>query len=506
MSHKTESGLSDRSLIARHAGTVLVGQLAVMAFGVTDTIVAGRHAQESLAALAIGSALYISVYVPLLGMLSALLPIWAELRGARKPQAIGGSLRQSLYLCALACVPGMAVLLHPDPVLAWTQVPEALRPSVEQYLAVLALALPPALLFRVFSTLNQALGHPQWVTWLQVVSLLVKIPLSIWWTFGGAGMPAMGVVGCGWATLVVNCGMLAVALWLLRTQAMYAPLQVWQRMEPPNRAQLAAFARLGIPSALAVTVEVTSFTLMALFIARQGTLASAAHQIAANMAAVLYMVPLSLAIATSARVSYWRGAGQAAHARQAVYIGFRLLALICIALAAIVFIANHWIASVYSNDAQVVMAAAGLLGWVALYHLADAVQTLCIFLLRCFRITLAPLVVYGVMLWGVGLGWRLPVGLPWVWARSLNGVPRPLLGRQRRRFGGHRSGLRSHAAPGVAQLERKRAGGRCTLKVEPLPRVLRMSRLAPWRCSTCLTMARPRPVPPVSRERLRSTR
>ena len=84
MSHKTESGLSDRSLIARHAGTVLVGQLAVMAFGVTDTIVAGRHAQESLAALAIGSALYISVYVPLLGMLSALLPIWAELRGARK--------------------------------------------------------------------------------------------------------------------------------------------------------------------------------------------------------------------------------------------------------------------------------------------------------------------------------------------------------------------------------------------------------------------------------------
>lgn len=404
MSHKTESGLSDRSLIARHAGTVLVGQLAVMAFGVTDTIVAGRHAQESLAALAIGSALYISVYVPLLGMLSALLPIWAELRGARKPQAIGGSLRQSLYLCALACVPGMAVLLHPDPVLAWTQVPEALRPGVEQYLAVLALALPPALLFRVFSTLNQALGHPQWVTWLQVVSLLVKIPLSIWWTFGGAGMPAMGVVGCGWATLVVNCGMLAVALWLLRTQAMYAPLQVWQRMEPPNRAQLAAFARLGIPSALAVTVEVTSFTLMALFIARQGTLASAAHQIAANMAAVLYMVPLSLAIATSARVSYWRGAGQAAHARQAVYIGFRLLALICIALAAIIFIANHWIASVYSNDAQVVMAAAGLLGWVALYHLADAVQTLCIFLLRCFRITLAPLVVYGVMLWGVGLG------------------------------------------------------------------------------------------------------
>ncbi len=396
--------MSDTSLIARHAGTVLAGQLAVMAFGVTDTIVAGRHAQESLAALAIGSAIYISVYVALLGMLSALLPIWAELRGARQPQAIGASLRQSLYLCALASLPGLALLLHPGPVLDWTQVPEPLRPRVEQYLAVLALALPPALLFRVFSTLNQALGHPRLVTWLQVASLLVKIPLSVWWTFGGAGVPALGVVGCGWATLAVNCGMLAAALWLLRTHDIYAPLQVWQRMEPPDRKQLAAFARLGVPSALAVTVEVTSFTLMALFIARQGTLASAAHQIAANMAAVLYMVPLSLAVATSARVSYWRGAGEALHARQAVLIGFRLLALICIALAAIIFIANHWIASVYSNDPQVVAMAAGLLGWVALYHLADAVQALGIFLLRCYRITLAPLVVYGVLLWGAGLG------------------------------------------------------------------------------------------------------
>ena len=404
MHRTTEAGMSDTSLIARHAATVLVGQLAVMAFGVTDTIVAGRHAQESLAALAISSALYISVYVALLGMLSALLPIWAELRGARKPQAIGGSLRQSLYLCALACLPGMALLLHPGPVLDWTEVPMALRPSVEHYLAVLALALPPALLFRVFSTLNQALGHPRMVTWLQMASLLVKIPLSIWWTFGGAGVPALGVVGCGWATLAVNCGMLALALWLLRTQDIYTPLQLWKRMEPPDGKQLAGFARLGIPSALAVTVEVTSFTLMALFIARQGTLASAAHQIAANMAAVLYMVPLSLAIATSARVSYWRGAGQPVHAQQAVLIGFRLLGLMCIALAAIVFIANRHIASVYSNDPQVVLTAAGLLGWVALYHLADAVQALSIFLLRCYRITLAPLVVYGVLLWGVGLG------------------------------------------------------------------------------------------------------
>ncbi|HKB54027.1 MAG TPA: MATE family efflux transporter, partial [Ramlibacter sp.] len=73
--------MTEARVIGRHAGTVLVGQLAVMAFGVTDTIVAGRYSQQALAALSVGSAVYISVFVGLMGMLQALLPTWAELHG-----------------------------------------------------------------------------------------------------------------------------------------------------------------------------------------------------------------------------------------------------------------------------------------------------------------------------------------------------------------------------------------------------------------------------------------
>lgn len=411
--------MSERSIITRHALTVLAGQLAVMAFGVTDTIVAGRHGESSLAALSVGSAIFISVYVALIGGLQALLPVWAEQRGARETAAVGRSLRQTLYLCAAVSVVGMAVLLSPAPLLRWTEVPPALRGDVERYLAVLALALPPALLFRIYSTLNQALGRPKLVTALQVGSLFIKLPLSVWFTFGGGGLPAQGVVGCAWATLVVNCSMLAVAVWLLRTQDdIYAPLAIWRRMEPPHWPTIAGFARLGIPAGLAVMVEVTSFTLMALFIARQGTTASAAHQIAANLAAVLYMVPLSLAIATSARTSYWLGAQDPARARQVVFIGFRLAALAGIALAAILLIARNHVGAVYSANASVVTLAGTVLVWVAAYHVADALQTVCVFVLRCYRITVAPLVVYCGLLWGAGLGggYWLAYGAntPWV--------------------------------------------------------------------------------------------
>lgn len=396
--------MPELSTIARHAATVLAGQLAVMAFGVTDTIVAGQHGEASLAALSVGSAIFISVYVALIGVFQALLPAWAELRGARETDALGRSLRQSLYLCGAASVAGMALLLSPGPMLRWTEVPPALRGDVENYLAVLALALPPALLFRIYSTLNQALGHPRLVTWLQVGSLFIKLPLSIWFTFGGAGLPGQGVVGCAWATLVVNCSMLAVAVWLLRTQDLYAPLKIWRTLERPHWPTLGGFARLGIPAGLAVMVEVTSFTLMALFIARQGTTASAAHQIAANVAAVLYMVPLSLAIATSARVSFWLGAGDPARARQVAFIGFRLSALLSSALAAILLIAKDEIGAVYTANTAVVAVTSGIMVWVAAYHAADAVQTLSVFVLRCYRVTVAPLVVYSVLLWGAGLG------------------------------------------------------------------------------------------------------
>ena len=407
--------MSELKIIARHAGTVLVGQLAVMAFGVADTVIAGRYSDTSLAALSVGSAIYISVYVGLIGIVQALLPIWAELLGANKHHDIGRSLRQSLYLSGLITIAGMTVLLLPGALLRWAQVPVAMLVEVESYLTVLAFAFAPSILFRLYSTFNQSLGKPLLVTWLQLGALLVKIPLSIWLVAGGAGVEPMGAVGCAWATLVVNYLLVAFALVMLRTQKMYAPFRLWQPMERPHAATIGNFARLGIPAGLAYLVEVTSFTLMAVFIARLGVTASASHQIAASIAAVLYMMPLSMAIACSTRVSFWLGAGRPDHAKRIVFIGLKLTASMSIALAAIILIAKSTLAGFYSNNAVIVNTASSLLVWVAVYHLADCIQAVCAFLLRCYHITIAPLALYSVLLWGFGLYggyWMTYEGLP----------------------------------------------------------------------------------------------
>jgi MATE family multidrug resistance protein len=163
-------------------------------------------------------------------------------------------------------------------------------------------------------------------------------------------------------------------------------------------------------------VEVTSFTLMALFIARLGAVALASHQIVASLAALLYMVPLALGIASSARTGYWLGAGQAHKARRAAALGIGLAMAAALLGAAILFTGREALAQAFSKDPGVVQAAQTWLAWVALYHLADAVQAVCAYLLRCYRITLMPLLIYTALLWGVGLygGYVLAYqGLDW---------------------------------------------------------------------------------------------
>ena len=238
--------LTELRTIARHAGTVLVGQLAVMAFGVTDTIVAGRYSEQALAALSVGSAVYISVFVALMGVLQALLPTWAELHGA------GSGMKTSAARCGRrctwarwACWQAAWPCCFPAPLLRWTEVPVALQGDVARYLAVLALALPPALLFRMYSTLNQSLGKPQLVTWLQAAVAagedaaddLVRVRRA---GPAGAGRRRLRL-GHGGGELPVP----GLAIWLLRTQPLYQPYAIWRALERPDWRAIGQFAAAG---------------------------------------------------------------------------------------------------------------------------------------------------------------------------------------------------------------------------------------------------------------------
>ena len=394
------------------AWPVFVGQVAVLAFSTVDTVLVARASALDLAALAIGAAAYISTFVGLMGVVLAIGPIAGQLFGAGKLQASGHEAQQAVWLALGLSALGCAVLLFPDPFLALAHAQGSVALKVRAYLQGLAFALPPALVFTAYRGFNVAVSRPKAVMALQLGGLLLKIPLSALFVFGAAlpapfdrwQVPALGTPGCGIATAIVMWCQLFAALVLLRRDPFYAPFGLAGALSRPSRRSLAGLLKLGVPMGLSILIEVTGFTFMAFFVSRIGPTVVAGHQIAVNMVSMMFMLPLAIANASSVLVAQCIGAGDAADARRIGWAGLEIGVLVAAVLGGTVYLLREAIVGLYTSNAVIVAAALPLLAWVALFHVADAAQTISAFVLRAYRIATVPLVIYVVAVWGIGLG------------------------------------------------------------------------------------------------------
>ncbi len=389
---------TERAIIWSHTLTVLTGQLAAVLSGVVDTVVAGRYSSDTLAGLSVASALNISVIVSLIGVLNVLLPLYAEHRGAGRHAMIGKTLHQGLYLALMLGLIAVGVLNSPDWLLSLAQVPPHLIPEIKKYLHIQSIVVPIFILFRMYAALNQALGKPWFVTWLQVGVLIVKIPLSL------ILVTRFGLAGCALGSLLATAAGLGIGVYLIATHTDYRPFAIWRKIDPPDWGAIKRHLQLGLPAGLSQLVEITSFTLIALLVARLGMTASAAHQIASTVVSLVFMLPISYGVASTTRVSYWLGHGNPALSAQLIRQSLTWGLVFSCTLGALIFIMRHRLAELFSTDPEVIALASTFLGFAAFYHVPDSLQIMGMLLLRCYRITLMPLIVYSVFLWGVGLG------------------------------------------------------------------------------------------------------
>ena len=398
------SALQDIRRIIHLAAPVLVGQLAVIAFGVIDTIMAGQASASDLAAVGLGGSIYVTVFISLMGMLQALAPTAGQLYGAGRTQEIGVEVRQAAWLGVALAIPGMLLLLFPGPLLAFAKAPPELVEKASRYLHITAIGLPAALGFRIYMALNNALSKPIMVTVLQIAGLVLKVPLNAWFIGGGLGLGAMGGPGCALASTLISWTWCIAGLLILRHGAAYRPLAIFSRWEWPRRERIVPLLRLGVPMGLTYLIEITSFTLMSIFITRLGTETLAGHQIIANLSAVAYMMPLSLSIATSTLVAQAIGARDMAGARRIGWRGIRFGAGLALITGALLWLLREPLLHAYAKDPGVVAKALPLVLFVAFYQAFDAVQVMSAFILRAYKIALIPTLIYAGSLWGVGLG------------------------------------------------------------------------------------------------------
>ena len=389
------------------AWPVFVGQLSVVAFGTVDTVLVGRHSAADLAALSVGAAAYITIFIGLMGVVVALSPIAGQLFGAGQHRQAGRQLHQAVWLALGLSVLGCALLLFPEPFMQVARLDAEHEARVRAYLRVLALSLPASLLFSAYRSFNNAVSRPKAVMALQVTGLALKIPLSALLIHGVAvlGIPPLGVVGCAVATALVMWSQALIAWWVLRRDPFYDGFELWGHgLHAPDRQALWAQLKLGVPMGLSILIEVSGFALMAVFIARLGTTAVAGHQIAANLVSVLFMMPMALASATSTLVAQRVGARDLLDARRLARHGIVFGLAVAALLGSAVYLAREGVVRLYTQDAAVIAAALPILAWVTLFHVVDAAQTLASFVLRAYRIATLPMFIFAGSLWGVGLG------------------------------------------------------------------------------------------------------
>ncbi|TKB50467.1 MATE family efflux transporter [Ferrimonas sediminicola] len=399
-----------KSLI-RLALPVLAAQVAQTMMGFIDTVMAGRVSATDMAAVAVGTSIWLPAILFFAGILMALTPMVAHHHGARQERKIRPLIHQGVYLSLICGALAMGLFTQAEWILAQMDLDPQLFALSRDYLSAILWGAPPFLLFQVLRNFTEGLSWTLPSMVIGFVGLAINIPANYIFIYGHFGMPAMGGAGCGVATALVFWGMfLAMALYLLVTRRFqgYRLFQGWRGLNP---ALQSAVIRLGLPIALALFFEVTLFAVVAVAIAPLGPITVAGHQVAANFSGLIFMLPLALGMALTIRVGYYLGRGEHGTAAMVARIGLQLGLGIALLTALFTVLCREQIARLYSGDVEVLSLASQLMLLCALYQLSDTVQVVTAATLRGYKDTTALLWISLIAYWGIGLTTGLVLGL-----------------------------------------------------------------------------------------------
>lgn len=398
--------------VVRLAVPVVLAHLGQMAMGVVDTLMLGRVSEADLAAGGLGNSLWIGLLMFPMGVLFALDALVSQAWGAQDRQRIAGHYQRGLLTAFVFSLLLTVPMFFCGEIMALLGQPPEIIPRAGAYVRWLIISTPAALLFVAVRQTLQAMGVVRQAVLAMVVGNLVNVVANYALIFGHFGFPALGVVGSAHATNLSRWVMLAVLV-----------AASWRVLEPYwIRCGALLMAKgyrrllsLGLPIGFQVSFEMWAFMAVALMMGNLGTRELAAHQIALNMAAITFMVPLGVGGAAATRVGNAIGRGSSDGARRA--------ALVCLALGAGVmslsaicfYLFPQQLARLYTPEPGVIAVAAFLLPVAALFQVFDGLQVVGMGVLRGTADTHFPAFIALVGYWCLGLpfGWLLAFSYGW---------------------------------------------------------------------------------------------
>lgn len=422
--------LHELERLLRTAGPIVVSQLGQVGMNTVDTLMVGPLGATALAAVAFSGVVHNTTLQICFGVVMGMSPLVSQAFGAGNLLRCRQVLIQGLWLSLVLTVPLAWVSLEGEPIAHLLRQDDDVAYLSGGYLFTLAFGILPTLLFMAFRQYLEGMGLTRAPMVITLFGLGLNVVANWILIYGVEGwIPAMGVVGAGWATTLVRWAMLFATIGYLLRRPDLRPFHGmrWR----PDRRLLDRIVRIGTPIGAQLGLEVGLFALAAVMMGWFGPVELAAHQVTINIASTTFMVALGVSVAGSIRVGQHIGAGNRRGVRRAV-AGTYLLALGFMGMCALVFVAApEALIGLYTSDPEILSLGTTLLAVAAAFQLFDGAQVGGIFLLRGAADTRVPAILAALGYWGIGLpvayvlGFHAPLGPAGIWiglAAALAGV------------------------------------------------------------------------------------
>ncbi|SEL46395.1 multidrug resistance protein, MATE family [Colwellia chukchiensis] len=391
---------------------ILIAQLIQNLMGFADTVMAGRVSATDMAAVAVASSVWLPLILTISGLVMALASIISQLSGAKQYDDVAKASYQTAWIAVFFSVLIIIFYYIATPLLIERV---ALEPELKRlmfdYLAFIVWGGPGYCLYLVLRNYCEGLSFTRPTMIISILGLLINIPANYIFIYGKFGMPALGGAGCGIATAIVYwamfAGMLAYAYFSKHLK--HAPL--FKEFYWPQWSEIKVILALGTPIALSLLFEVSLFAAVAIILAPFGASIVASHQVAINFSGLVFMVPLSLAMAVTIKVGYEVGNKNLEKAKEICRYSVILGLFIAVGTAAITLLFSKHIAAIYTNDPKVLELAASLMVLAALFQFSDAIQVISAGALRGYKDTKSILYITFFSYWLVGLSFGLILGI-----------------------------------------------------------------------------------------------
>ncbi len=393
------------------AGPIMGAQLATTGMTFVDTSMAGQYSAMDLAAIALGSSIWMPVYLLIRGILMAITPTVAYLYGARQTGEIGGQVRQGLWVALLMSLLALVFIYRSDVVLQWLQVEPEMAAKTLEYLKALAWGIPAICLFQALTCYCEGMGKTKPGMVFSFAALALNIPLNYVLIYGKFGFPELGGVGCGYATAICFWLMFLLMAGYTMLGQQHRKVGLFAHWDLPSLSIISSQLKLGVPIGLAIFFEASIFSVVALLIGKLGAIVVAGHQIALNFTSLTFMIPMSLAMGLTIRVGQALGAGKTEQAAYSSYAGIATTLISATVSASVMLFLPGVVTSIYTQNSEVAILAAQLLIYAALFQYADGVQIAANGALRGYKDTRVPMALILFACWGVALPLGYTLGL-----------------------------------------------------------------------------------------------